>query len=334
MKVTGSPVIQLPSLSTRTWWLSYVFGPVVLVGIGVTLFPRLVHDQYLWQYIWGPVVADGAGHPVTQHGITAVKGYNPYNTLTFVGIIIYALPGVRRFLRTFEIDVDARLAFGLAPLLVAGGAMRALEDANLLPSPIDLLFITPGIYFVTAGVAFVLLVLGVYLRARWAVEVSTTVASVGTAWSVLAVGTIVWYGLGTAHTFRLGVLLTTITVAAIATGTFYATGSLFDRSTLRRPMVLLLVFGQLLDATQNLIGVTFYGYTPKLFVTKVVYGWTNFTGSTFLLKLAAVILVVWVVGDRAETDPGYVWWWLVLFTATAVGLPQGVRGTLRIVIGV
>ena len=113
-------------------------------------FPELVYDRYVWQYLWGPVVADAVGQSVTYQDITAVKGYNPVNTLTYVALVLYALPGVQAFFATFDIDLDTELACSLAPILVAGGVMRALEDAGRLPVPLDRLFITPSIYFVIA----------------------------------------------------------------------------------------------------------------------------------------------------------------------------------------
>lgn len=76
------------------------------------------------------------------------------------------------------------------------------------------------------------------------------------------------------------------------------------------------------DAAQNLVGVSLYGYEPKLFITDLIYRWTNFAGSTFVLKLADVVALVWFLVD-GEDEMEHTWWWLVAF---AIGLPMVFAG--------
>ena len=326
---------RLPPAGTGSWWLLYLLAPILVIAFGVASFPELVYDRYIWQYLWGPVVADGAGEQVTHDGIRAVKGYNPVNTITYVIVMLYALPGVRVFFSTFDIDLDVDLAYGLAPILVAGGVMRALEDARLLIRPLNLLFITPPIYFTIAAVTIAALLAGTVARNQFSIEngVPMVCAAVGTVWSIAGFVLALSYGLAPTQTFRPLIPIATIGIAAFSVGGFYTIGDRFDRRYLQHPLALLLVFGQMLDAAQNLIGVTFFGYTPKLFVTRLVYETTNFSGSTFLLKLTAVVLIVWTVGS-SDDDFTSTWGWIVLFAATAVGLPQGFRGMLRVTLGV
>lgn len=80
-------------------------------------------------------------------------------------------------------------------------------------------------------------------------------------------------------------------------------------------------------------GVTFLGYSPKLVVTNAVYQLTGFSGSTFVLKIAVTLGIVWYLADaKAEMDR--TWWWLMTFIIGAIGLPMGVRGSLRMMLGV
>lgn len=320
---------------TVEWWIAYIAGPLLVFGAGLVFIPNLVYDRFVWQFLWGPVVADAVGHPVSHHGIEAVKGYNPVNTVTYLSIVLYALPGVRAFFETFHFEVDTRLAYGLAPILVAGGVMRALEDAGVLPVPLDRLFITPSIYFVVSAITIGTLLLGVWIR-DWVdtpAAVPLSVASVGTVWSIAGLGVATSYALRPTTSVRPSVPFIAVGVASLFAGAFYLAGQVWDRPALAHPLTLLLVFGQLLDATQNLLGVGWYGYTPKLFVTQRVYEATGFVGSTFLLKLGVVLAIVWFVASSDEPVET-TWHWLILFVATAVGLPQGVRGFLRITLGV
>jgi uncharacterized membrane protein len=224
--VTEQVEKRVPPTGTREWWILYLLGPLLAFGAGLLLVPELVYDRFVWQYLWGPVVADAAGQPVTHEGITAVAGYNPVNTVTYLAIVLYSLPGLRTFLQRYEIDLDTRLAYGFAPLIIAGGAMRALEDAQLLPASLDVLFITPSIYFVMAGVALVSLLIGVVLRERDVVSLPMTVAGLGTGWALLAVGWAMRYGLTDAETFRLVVPVLTTSIALLVTGGFYAAGAI------------------------------------------------------------------------------------------------------------
>lgn len=305
---------------------------MVVVVSGLLAFPEIVYDRFIWQYLWGPVVADASGGPVTHNGIRATTGYNPVNTITYLTVVLYSLPGLRAFLDTLDINLTTRLAYGLAPIILAGGAMRALEDAAVLGA-LDVLFITPSIYFVIAGVTLVALAIGAILRDRGVVTVPITVGAIGSVWAVLAIGWVLFYGVTTAETFRPTVPVLTLGIAILVTAGFYFAGSVTGWTALHHPMYLLVIFGQMWDAAQNLVGVSLYGYTPKMFITQQLYRWTGFEGSTFVVKLLAVIFVVWVLAD-GEQDIPHAQWWVIAMVIIAVGLPMGVRGTTRMMLGV
>ena len=323
---------SLPATGSRTWWLLYVFGPLLVVVGGLLAFPDLVYDRFIWQYLWGPVVADASGGSVTHDGIRATTGYNLVNTITYLAVVLYSLPGLRAFLDILDIDLTTRLAYGLAPIILAGGAMRALEDLGVLGA-LDVLFITPSIYFVIAGVTLVGLAIGAILRDRDVASVPISVGLLGSVWAVLAVGWALRYGVTAAETFRPIVPVLTIGIAILVTGGFYLAGSVTGWSALHHPMYLLVIFGQMWDAAQNLVGVTLYGYTPKMFITQQLYQWTGFEGSTFVVKLLAVIFVVWVLAD-GDDDLPHEQWWVIAMVIIAVGLPMGVRGSTRMMLGV
>lgn len=323
---------SFPTTGSRSWWLLYVFGPILLIISGLVVFPDLVYDRFIWQYLWGPVVADASGGPVTHDGIQATTGYSLVNTITYLVVVLYSVPGLQAFLDTLDIDLTTRLAYGLAPIILAGGSMRALEDLGVLGS-FDVLFITPSIYFVIAGVTFVGLAIGVVLRDQGVVSVPTTVGLLGSVWAVIAIGWTLLYGVTAAETFRPIVPALTIGIALLVTGGFYFTGTVAGWSALHHPMYLLVLFGQMWDAGQNLVGVTLYGYEPKMFFTEQLYQWTGFEGSTFVVKFIVMIFIIWILADGDEELP-HEQWWLIAMVIIAVGLPMGVRGTTRMMLGV
>ena len=196
--------------------------------------------------------------------------YNLVNTITYLVVVLYSLPGLWAFLDTLDIDLTARLAYGLALIILAGGAMRTLEDASVLGA-LDVLFITPSIYFVIAGITLISLTIGAILRDRGVVSVPTTVGLLSSVWVVLAIGWALLYGITAAETFRPTVPVLTLGIAILVTGGFYLAGSAAGWQALRHPMYLLLIFGQMWDAAQNLVGVSLYGYTPKMFIMQYLY---------------------------------------------------------------
>lgn len=322
----------IPESGSREWWALYLLGPVVVISTGLLAFPSLVYDRFIWQYLWGPVVADAVGHPVTHEGIRAVRGYNSVNTVTYLVAVLYSLPGLRAYLDLLDVSFDARLAYGFAPIIVAGGAMRALEDIGLL-GDYAVLFITPSIYFVVTTVTVLALGLGAIARDRGFGTIPMTVGGVGTLWAGGAISWALWYGATTPAPLRLWVPAATTGIALGGTALYYWGASIIDIAHLRHPMFLFAVFGQLWDAAQNLIGVTFLGYVPKLFLTNLVYQATGFSGSTFVLKLLVTGVLVWYFAD-AKSEMSDTWWWLLTFFIGAIGLPMGVRGSLRMMLGV
>jgi uncharacterized membrane protein len=330
--VTRRVETVIPETGSRKWWALYLLAPIVLIGAGLLAFPMLVYDWFIWQYLWGPVVADASSHPVTHEGIRAVQGYNAVNTVTYLAAVVYSLPGIRVYLDQLDVTFDARLAYGFAPIIIAGGAMRALEDIGLL-GDYAVWFITPSIYFVVTGVT--VLALGVGAVARdWNIgSIPSTVGLVGSVWAFGAVGWAVWHGLSTAIPLHLWVPVATTGIALGVTGLYYWGANFVTVAHFRHPIVLLAAFGQTWDAAQNLIGVTFFGYSPKLVVTNFVYQATNFSGSTFVLKLLVTLGIVWYLADAKE-EMNHTWWWMIAFFIGAIGLPMGVRGSLRMMLGV
>jgi uncharacterized membrane protein len=181
--VTRRVETALPDTGTREWWALYLLAPVVLIGVALFAFPTLVYDRFVWQYLWGPVVADAAGQPVTHEGIRAVSGYNAVNTVTYLAAVVYSLPGLRAYLDALDVSFDARLAYGFAPIIVAGGAMRALEDIGLL-GDYAVWFITPSIYFVVTAVTVLSLGVGALARDQDIGSVPSTVGLVGSVCSL------------------------------------------------------------------------------------------------------------------------------------------------------
>ena len=145
---------------TGGWWRSVDRRILLAVAaiLGASLF--LPEGRQFWfDYFVAPIVADAIGPTGT-----AGARYNIYNTAAY-GVLFYlGFIGVERILRELDIVVDGRFLLAATPLVLLGGAARALEDAGLFAPPVQYLFISPIIYLLLGAVAFLLLWGGATLR--------------------------------------------------------------------------------------------------------------------------------------------------------------------------
>lgn len=137
-----------------------VLLPVAMVAVLALLFPREVWDDFLYRYFWGPVVSDSE-----EHSINGIKeGYNPISTLTYGLLLALAFYATYLIARQFKLRIDAQLIFASVPMVLFGGAARALEDAQLYRGWLSYLFISPLIYFVVAAFFFSAVALGLLME--------------------------------------------------------------------------------------------------------------------------------------------------------------------------
>jgi len=108
--------------------------------------------EFWYDYFLAPVVADAEGGSGAR--------YNIYNTAVY-GLLFYlAFIAIEAQLRRLEVRADSRFLLAATPLMLLGGAARALEDAGLFVPPAQYLFISPVIYLILGGWAYALLWLG------------------------------------------------------------------------------------------------------------------------------------------------------------------------------
>ena len=161
MRGRGTLTATSPDTPKTGWWWRSVDRRILLAVaaiLGASLF--LPEGRQFWfDYFVAPIVADAIGPTGT-----AGARYNIYNTAAY-GVLFYlGFIGVERKLRELDIVVDGRFLLAATPLVLLGGAARALEDAGLFAPPVQYLFISPIIYLLLGAVAFLLLWGGATLR--------------------------------------------------------------------------------------------------------------------------------------------------------------------------
>ena len=123
-------------------WVLIIAIPVVVLGVGYLVAPKVIWDQFLFHYYWAPIEADAVGHPVG--GVT--DAYNAVDTSTYGVILVLALFGIFRYLKRLDIEPGKEMFFATIPYILLGSVLRVLQDSGMFTGKATYLFISPIIY--------------------------------------------------------------------------------------------------------------------------------------------------------------------------------------------
>ena len=152
-------------------FLAYIlFSLLLIVIMGVILFPTQFYDNWIWNYYWGPVVADAQGGTAVHNSVVASEGYTVVSELTYGLILIVALFYIYILLKKKKVIVDWKFALALMPYIVYGPVSRVLEDTSYFQEPLLYWFISPLIYVQIAFFAILFLLIGLYLEEKFGSE--------------------------------------------------------------------------------------------------------------------------------------------------------------------
>lgn len=211
--------------------------------------------------------------------------FNPVNTLVYAALFLILILAVLRIFEKLRIKFDGGFYSYFIPFIILGALMGALKDVHYLASP---MFSTVGIY----ALIFILL-MGAILAGKileqglrvpyYAVPLTAGLAANGLLLANYAPG-----GAGAAPLFYilgLGIL----PALGIAVGVRRLGLGFLDKKV---NMGVLLA--HMLDASSTYLGVAYYGFQEKFFLTGYVMQATS-PASIFLLKAAAVLAVLYIL---------------------------------------
>ncbi len=148
------------------------------------------------------------------------------------------------------------------------------------------------------------------------------------------------HGLGTIETHHLGGLGIAFLSVAI---TFFIAGSanILKRRTQKADIYtdgvnLLIIFGQMFDATATYVGIDFYGYSEKHPIPDFLFQ-TFGTSAVFIpIKLILALLIIYLIDISFKEDLAQypILKGLIKIIVIVLGLGPGTRDTLRLVMGV
>ncbi|MFB6170927.1 MAG: DUF63 family protein [Haloarculaceae archaeon] len=228
-------------------------------------------------------------------------------------------------------QVNQAIVVAFAPWMVAGAALYALYQAEVLPSVVAPFFGSPAVYLSTFAVAGVLWAVGT----RYEFMAPVLVASVG---GVVMLGT-VGLALGVAST--RGTLALTWPVVSVVVASALAGGVwlLADRLTVSAGDTglagLLVVFGHALDGVSTAVGFDVLHFGEQSPLSRVILEaaralpMVDAIGAGWLfviVKLALAVAVVYLLSDVVRENPaqGYV----LLGAVAAVGLGPGAHNVI------
>lgn len=332
------------------FYLSILLIAIVVIMIGIVIFPSIFYDQWIWKYYWGPVVADASGGTAVHKGIQAQAGYTIISELTYGVILIFALYAIYKLLKKLEIVVDWRFALALMPYILFGPITRVLEDTGYFDKPWVYWFISPLIYLQIAIYALLFLFLGYYLEKKFKKQnltVNTVLFSGGLIFLLPSVFLIAKWFLGEQWGFTTGVrfdvLLIVIGLIVLIVGLVYLFPYFLKHKeqlfAYKNPLNLAMLAGHLLDGITSYISIKDplcmgLGYAEKHPASNALL---NIWGPLFpIVKFVMIIVVIYVfdVLYKDELKDHLTLVNLLKIGILILGFSPGLRDLLRVTMGV
>jgi len=256
-------------------------------------------------------------------------GYNPVNTLTWGILLGISLFGLLKLLEKLDIDVGRRFVLATVPYVLVGSMLRAMEDAELFPSPLSYLFVTPLIYFVVfAGCAGVLLALARLRSAGKIDNIEPVFASIGAFWALLCLAALLW----NQEILFAWIPFAAISIATLLAAIIYATARGLRIHFLSDGLNTLIIWAHMFDASSTFIGVNCMGYVEKHVLSALL---TNLCGTALVmypLKVAVIIPALFFIDSYLGEDDDLKN--LAKLAILVLGLAPGTRNVLRMMLGV
>ena len=138
----------------------YAVGIFLAVILAITFVPQV--NSFWEEHFVNPIESDACEAGEVDCDKTGAK-YNTYNTLAYGFCFFIFFTMINELLEYWKIVIDDKFVFNSIPLLILGGVVRVLEDADSFEPPIQYIMISPLIYGTITAIALFFLSLGVWL---------------------------------------------------------------------------------------------------------------------------------------------------------------------------
>ena len=138
----------------------YSLGALAFLILVITFVPQV--NSFWEEYFVSPIQSDACEVGDVDCDRTGAK-YNTYNTIAYGFCFFLFFTIINELLDYWKIVIDDKFVFNSIPLLILGGVVRTLEDADAFEPPIQYIMISPLIYGTITGIALFFIALGVWL---------------------------------------------------------------------------------------------------------------------------------------------------------------------------
>jgi len=281
---------------------------------------------------------------IYKYYIDPIRMGQPYNivdTLTYALILVigvyllYRWMSQSTWLSDIGFKIDARFILATLPYVVLGGLLRVVQDTGMITGDFQFLLVTPLIYFVLFFFTISMLFLSRYLTLQGFTKSFLsfyTFAGIMSAFVVLLI--LFAWGITNAHV-DLFILAIIPLMALTATFLVWACMRyLLQWEYVTDPLYLILIFGQLLDASATSYGIDLHPSVRYIEQHVVGSGLIELTHTAFVmfpLKLVVLFPAIYIMElYRKEANPAF--WHLVLLAMIVVGLAPRIRDMMRMVL--
>ena len=138
----------------------YAIGMFIAIILAITFVPQV---NSIWEeYFVNPIQSDACEAGTSDCDKSGAK-YNIYNTIAYGFCFFLFFTIINELLEYWKIVIDDKFVFNSIPLLILGGVVRVLEDADAFEPPIQYIMISPLIYGTITAIALLFIALGVWL---------------------------------------------------------------------------------------------------------------------------------------------------------------------------
>jgi len=138
----------------------YALGILVAIILAITFVPQV--NSFWEEYFVSPIQSDACEVNDFDCDKTGAK-YNIYNTVVYGFCFFLFFTIINELLEYWKITIDDKFVINSIPLLILGGVVRVLEDADSFEPPIQYVMISPLIYGTITAIGLFLIALGVWL---------------------------------------------------------------------------------------------------------------------------------------------------------------------------
>ncbi len=282
---------------------------------------------------------------IYKYYIDPVKYGEPYNiveTLTYAIILIigvyllYRWFSNSKWLSEHGIKLDSGFILATIPYVVLGGVLRVIQDAGMVTGDWQYLIVTPPIYFVLFFFVIGMIFIGGTLRKNGIIKEFLWFYALVGCMAVLVISLILLVA-GAWPTARIDLFILSIIPLMAITASVLVWACMryiLKWEYVSDPLYLVLIFGQMLDASATSYGLTFHPAVHYIEQHVVGSNLIEMTGTAFVmfpLKLVVLFPAIYIMQlYRREANPAF--WHLVLLAMIVVGLAPGIRDMVRMVL--